>query len=86
MNVYPIKGNSLQGKSELKHFNIEEEANGVDKAVVKVFKAVVTKTLEIRFHRAGKGTRNVHPPNKSKEVYHHWSCFGSMPSFNSFSH
>ena len=60
MNVYPIKGNSLQGKSELKDFNIEEEAKWVDKAVVKVFKAVVTnKTLEIRFRWARKGTRNV---------------------------
>ncbi|GMN43450.1 hypothetical protein TIFTF001_012651 [Ficus carica] len=50
----------VQGKSELKDINIKEEANGVDKAVVKVFKAVVTnKTLDIHFRWAGKGTRNV---------------------------
>ncbi|KAL5577850.1 hypothetical protein UlMin_019549 [Ulmus minor] len=50
----------IQGKLEWKDFNIEKEANGVDKEVIKVFKAVVSnKTLEIRFQWAGKGTTNV---------------------------
>ena len=36
------------------------EAKGVDKEVIKVLKAVVSsKTLEIRFQWAGKGTRNI---------------------------
>ena len=44
----------------LKEFNIEKEANGVDKEVIKIFKASVNdKTLEIRFQWAGKGTTNV---------------------------
>ena len=42
---------------ELEDFNIVQAAQGVDKVVVKEFKAVVkNKTLEIRFHWAGKGT------------------------------
>ncbi|KAL5577028.1 hypothetical protein UlMin_018727 [Ulmus minor] len=50
----------VQGKLEYKDFNIEKEAKGVDKEVIKVLKAVVSnKTLEIRFRWAGKGTRNV---------------------------
>ncbi|PON54668.1 Mitogen-activated protein kinase kinase kinase [Parasponia andersonii] len=50
----------VQGKLELEDFNIEEEANGVDKEVIKEIKAVVSdKTLEIRFRWAGKGTKNV---------------------------
>lgn len=41
----------------LKDFNIEDEARGVGKAVVKNFTTVVTSnTLEIRFYWAGKGT------------------------------
>lgn len=41
----------------LKDFNIEDEAGGVGKAVVKNFTAAVTgNTLEIRFYWAGKGT------------------------------
>lgn len=42
-------------------FNIQEEAKGVDKAVVKKFKAVLVKNkiLEIRFHWSGKGTTAV---------------------------
>ena len=41
----------------MKDFNIVQAAQGVDKAFVKEFKAVVkNKTLEIRFHWAGKGT------------------------------
>ena len=44
----------------LKDFNIEKEAKGVDKELVRVVKAVVShKTLEIRLQWAGKGTRNV---------------------------
>ena len=42
---------------ELEDFNIVQAAQGVDKVVVKEFKAVVkNKTLEIRLHWAGKGT------------------------------
>ncbi|XP_062096918.1 probable LRR receptor-like serine/threonine-protein kinase At1g07650 isoform X2 [Humulus lupulus] len=53
-NVY------VQGKLELKDFNIEKEANGVDKEVIKVVKAVVSyKILEIRLQWTGKGTRNI---------------------------
>ena len=44
----------------MEDFDIEKEAQGVDKEVIKVFKAVVNvKTLEIRFQWAGKGTTNV---------------------------
>ncbi|GMN43453.1 hypothetical protein TIFTF001_012650 [Ficus carica] len=47
----------IQGKRVLEDFNIEEAANGVDKAVIEVFKANVSnKTLEIRFQWTGKGT------------------------------
>ncbi|KAF4349435.1 hypothetical protein F8388_021018 [Cannabis sativa] len=50
----------VQGKLELKDFNIEKEANGVDKEYIKVVKTVVShNTLEIRLQWAGKGTRNV---------------------------
>lgn len=53
-------GNFLQEKLVLKDFNIEKEAQGVDKEVTKVFKANVNvSTLEIRFYWAGKGTTNV---------------------------
>ena len=41
----------------LEDFNIEEAANGVDKAVIEVFNANVSnKTLEIRFQWTRKGT------------------------------
>ena len=41
----------------LKDFDIENAAQGVDKAVFREFKAVVRdKVLQIRFHWAGKGT------------------------------
>ncbi|KAE8728511.1 putative LRR receptor-like serine/threonine-protein kinase [Hibiscus syriacus] len=47
----------IQEKLELKDFNVKNEAQGVDKAVVRQFKTVVlNKTLTIRFHWAGKGT------------------------------
>ncbi|XP_059596042.1 probable LRR receptor-like serine/threonine-protein kinase At1g07650 isoform X2 [Vitis vinifera] len=47
----------IQEKLELQDFNIVQAAQGVDKVVVREFKAVVrNKTLEIRFHWAGKGT------------------------------
>ncbi|XP_021801083.1 probable LRR receptor-like serine/threonine-protein kinase At1g07650 [Prunus avium] len=50
----------IQEKRVLKDFDIKKEAQGVDKEVIKVFKAVVSvKTLEIRFQWAGKGTTNV---------------------------
>ena len=50
----------MQEKLELQDFNIVQAAQGVDKVVVKEFKAVVkNKTLEIRFHWAGKGTTAV---------------------------
>ena len=42
----------------LKDFDIEKEAQGVDKPVIREFTAVEVKkkTLEIRFHWSGKGT------------------------------
>ncbi|KAG6692160.1 hypothetical protein I3842_10G099600 [Carya illinoinensis] len=47
----------IQDKLELKDFDIENTARGVDKALVKKVKAVVSnKVLHIRFHWAGKGT------------------------------
>ena len=48
----------LQENLVLKDFNIEREAGGVDKVVVKNFKKVEVKNkvLEIRFHWSGKGT------------------------------
>ncbi|KAL4627271.1 hypothetical protein ACB092_05G156200 [Castanea dentata] len=47
----------IQEKLALRDFNIENEAQGLDKAVVKNFTAVVrNKVLMIRFHWAGKGT------------------------------
>ncbi|RVW73521.1 putative LRR receptor-like serine/threonine-protein kinase [Vitis vinifera] len=45
------------GKLESEDFDIVPAAQGVEKVVVKEFKAVVkNKTLEVRFHWAGKGT------------------------------
>ena len=42
---------------ESEDFDIVQAAQGVEKVVVKEFKAVVkNKTLEVRFHWAGKGT------------------------------
>ncbi|XP_019190167.1 PREDICTED: probable leucine-rich repeat receptor-like serine/threonine-protein kinase At3g14840 [Ipomoea nil] len=53
----------IQGERKLKDFNIETEAQGVDKPLVKQFQMVVRdKTLEVRFEYAGKGTTAV--PNK----------------------
>jgi hypothetical protein len=53
----------LQEKLALKNFDIENAAQGVDKVVVREFKAIVrNKVLQIRFHWAGKGTTVV--PNK----------------------
>ncbi|KAK3405511.1 hypothetical protein EUGRSUZ_K01724 [Eucalyptus grandis] len=47
----------IQGKLVWKDFNIEIEAGGVGKEVMRNFTANVTKgTLEIRFYWAGKGT------------------------------
>ncbi|KAJ4726505.1 putative Kinase [Melia azedarach] len=47
----------VQGKLELKDFNIEDEAGGVGKAIVKRFPVVVSNnTVEIRLYWAGKGT------------------------------
>ena len=41
----------------MKDFDIEHAARGVDKTIVKEFKAVVrNKTLEICFYWVGKGT------------------------------
>ncbi|KAK7826932.1 putative leucine-rich repeat receptor-like serine/threonine-protein kinase [Quercus suber] len=53
----------IQEKLALKDFNIENEAQGFDKAIIKNFTAVVTnKVLMIRFHWAGKGTTTT--PNR----------------------
>ncbi|KAK3006531.1 hypothetical protein RJ639_015904, partial [Escallonia herrerae] len=50
----------IQAERMLKDFDIENEAQGVDKAVKQIFKAVVSDTiLEIRFQYAGKGTTAV---------------------------
>ncbi|XP_057958080.1 probable leucine-rich repeat receptor-like serine/threonine-protein kinase At3g14840 [Malania oleifera] len=47
----------IQGNLVLKDFNIEDEAGGVGKEIIKNFTAVVTdNNLEIRFYWAGKGT------------------------------
>ncbi|XP_059663971.1 probable leucine-rich repeat receptor-like serine/threonine-protein kinase At3g14840 [Cornus florida] len=47
----------LQRERVLKDFNIESEAVGVGKAIIRNFVAAVTNgTLEIRFYWAGKGT------------------------------
>ncbi|XP_072959347.1 probable LRR receptor-like serine/threonine-protein kinase At1g07650 [Typha angustifolia] len=47
----------LQGKKVLKDFNIEDEAGGPDREIIKEFTAEVTdNTLEIHFYWAGKGT------------------------------
>jgi hypothetical protein len=49
----------------LKDFNIEKQAQGVDKAVIRNFTAVVkNKTLEICFYWAGKGTQDI--PKRGK--------------------
>ncbi|KAK9269412.1 hypothetical protein L1049_001185 [Liquidambar formosana] len=50
----------IQGKLVLKDFNIEDEAGGVGKEIIKKFTAVVnSSTLEIRFYWAGKGTTDI---------------------------
>ncbi|XP_031407370.1 probable leucine-rich repeat receptor-like serine/threonine-protein kinase At3g14840 isoform X2 [Punica granatum] len=47
----------IQGKRVLQDFNMEDEAGGVGKPIIKSFDANVTDgTLEIRFHWAGRGT------------------------------
>lgn len=47
-----------------KDFNIEDEARGVKKPLIKSFDAMVTNgnILEIRFYWAGKGTTRI--PNR----------------------
>ncbi|XP_059435594.1 probable LRR receptor-like serine/threonine-protein kinase At1g07650 [Corylus avellana] len=50
----------IQEKLVLKDFDIKNAAQGVDKAVDREFKAIVSnKDLRIRFHWAGKGTTSV---------------------------
>ncbi|KAL0900081.1 hypothetical protein Bca101_084042 [Brassica carinata] len=50
----------VQGKLEVKDFNIVDEANGVGRAVVKSFPVVITDgKLEIRLFWAGKGTQGL---------------------------
>ncbi|KAL8031976.1 hypothetical protein ABFX02_13G063500 [Erythranthe guttata] len=50
----------IQGKLVLKDFNIENEAGGVNKGIIKNFTAVVAdNTLDIRFYWAGKGTNGI---------------------------
>ncbi len=44
----------------LENFNIEDEAGGAGKPLVKTFTAVVTShTLKIHFYWAGKGTTGI---------------------------
>ncbi|KAG2712587.1 hypothetical protein I3760_04G133700 [Carya illinoinensis] len=53
-NVY------IQDKLVLENFNIEDEAGGAGKPLVKSFAAVVTsRTLKIHFYWAGKGTTGI---------------------------
>ncbi|GMY37740.1 probable LRR receptor-like serine/threonine-protein kinase At1g07650 isoform X2 [Fagus crenata] len=50
----------IQEELVLKDFDMEKEAQGVDKAVVRNFTAVVkNKILEIHFYWAGKGTKDI---------------------------
>ncbi|KAH9723430.1 putative leucine-rich repeat receptor-like serine/threonine-protein kinase [Citrus sinensis] len=50
----------IQGNLVLKDLNIENEAGGVGKAIVKPFSAAVTNgTMEIRLYWAGKGTTEI---------------------------
>ncbi|XP_058103390.1 uncharacterized protein LOC131246947 [Magnolia sinica] len=50
----------IQGKLVLKDFNINDEAGGFGRAVVKNFTvAVNTNSLEIRFYWHGKGTKSI---------------------------
>ena len=50
----------MQDELVLKDFNIEDEAGGVSKEILKIFTAIVTNnTLEIRFYWAGKGTTGI---------------------------
>ncbi|KAF3794527.1 putative LRR receptor-like serine/threonine-protein kinase [Nymphaea thermarum] len=54
---------SIQGKLVLKDFNIEEEAGGPGRALIRSFNANVTSnTIEIQFYWAGKGTISI--PNR----------------------
>ncbi|XP_065629647.1 probable LRR receptor-like serine/threonine-protein kinase At1g53430 isoform X2 [Quercus suber] len=52
---------SIQGKLELKDFNIVEEAGGVGMPIIKEFDDVLVSgsTLEIHFYWAGKGTTSI---------------------------
>lgn len=44
----------------LKDFNIEKEAGGTGKPIVKIFNAtVMQQTLKIQFYYAGKGTTGI---------------------------
>ncbi|XP_028760203.1 probable LRR receptor-like serine/threonine-protein kinase At1g07650 isoform X2 [Neltuma alba] len=50
----------IQGNLVLKDFNIESEAGGTGKPVVKTFNTTVTRhTLKIHFYWAGKGTTDI---------------------------
>ncbi|PKI54263.1 hypothetical protein CRG98_025323 [Punica granatum] len=52
-----INCGGIEGKRVLQDFNMEDEAGGVGKPIIKSFDANVTDgTLEIRFHWAGRGT------------------------------
>ena len=56
----------MQGKLELKDFNIANEAGGVGKNITRRISTTVSnKSLEIRFYWAGKGTTAI----PSKSVY-----------------
>ena len=72
----------LQEKLALKDFNVENEAQGLDKAVIKNFTAIVTnKVLMIRFHWAGKGTtaapnRGIYGPLVSAISVESGKCIG----------
>ncbi|XP_024639729.1 probable LRR receptor-like serine/threonine-protein kinase At1g07650 isoform X2 [Medicago truncatula] len=50
----------IQGKLVLRDFDIEREAGGAEKPIVKKFNATVTEnTLKIQFYWAGKGTTGI---------------------------
>lgn len=50
----------IKGKLVLRDFDIEREAGGAEKPIVKKFNATVTEnTLKIQFYWAGKGTTGI---------------------------
>lgn len=60
MRISRLKHKLFQGKLVLKNFNIEDEAGGAQRPLVKLFNTSVTENfLEVRFYWAGKGTTRI---------------------------